>query len=409
MRIPTLAIAMVLVATTFSPTAGQAIEVGTKVFVVAEPGIAATHIDEDGDITIPFGTVLTIEESGPNRYAVRYEAKPFYVSNQDVLSMSDALEFANRQLETTPDVEWHALKTHLLYSLQRFDEAVKASELALELDAKHVKSLQYRASSFFFMNEFEQTVDIVDELLQIAPDHYLTHAINFYVLHTRGEHTAGIEAMEKSVELNPYNGPLWTNLGFAHWQIENYERCFECLEQAIEVAPAYPGCYQLYGICKYSIGEIEAAKKLLNKAAELNDKRSQTYMTLALIADSEQDHERYLELIKQAVGCEDCADYNSLTYAWEMAVSPVEERRDGQFALEVADKLIEEGQVEPETMARCLETRAAALAETGRFMEALDALELINPDSRQDRYREMKEHFEQKEKYRSEPDPTYDL
>ena len=55
-------------------------------------------------------------------------------------------------------------------------------------------------------------------------------------------------------------------------------------------------------------------------------------------------------------------------------------------------------------------TESESLAELDRFGEALESLELINPDSHDDQFRRMKESFQQKDKHRDHSrSETYDL
>ena len=87
-------------------------------------------------------------------------------------------------------------------------------------------------------------------------------------------------------------------------------------------------------------------------------------------------------------------------FAWEMATSVDPDRRDGTSARRIARDLVDRGENEPERVARYLQCLAAAEAEAGNFEEALTTLELVNPDSRQTRWRELKSQFENDEPYR---------
>ncbi len=385
--------------------------IGQKLFVLNEDGISANYVDVESDVNIPFGAVLNIEEVGPNRFTVRYQAKPVSVKQHDVFDSASAFDHINDQIEKKPTAEWYAAKTHVLYSQRKFKEAIEASDLALEIDGRHIKALQYRTTSYFFLQELNEVKLLVDQLLEIAPDHYLTYANQFYYLNTQGDLDAQIKAMEKSVELNPYSSPLWSNLGYAHWQVGAQDRSFECFEKAIEVSPGTSGGYQIYGICAYSIADFETAREYLEKAEQRNCLRSQTYETLATLVDgdSEPDHERYLQLIKKAAACDDCSVLSQRQFAWEMATSPNTERHDAEVALEIAERLIEAGQTEPEILAGCLEAKVAALARLNRFMEAQETLDQIDSEAtRSPFFQPLQEAIEAEEAF-SVPSEDFDL
>ena len=390
-------------------TLAQELEPGTSIMIICEQGARGQSVEDDKEFTIDHGSVRRVEETAPNRYVVRHQGKGVYVEQDDVKTLDAALVWVDQQIEQNPNAEHYALRTHILYNLGQMQQAIEASDKALDLDPENIRAMQYRAAACFFSNQLSEAEKTVDRLLELAPDDYLTQINAYYVANGRQDWEAARAALEKSVELNPWNGPLWANLAnFQFWNGER-ETGFASLKQAMQVDPTYAVAWGTYGVRLHEDGDRQALK-YLTRAVELNIKEYATYRVLLELLEDADDHQLYRQALIQGSRCKDCPETMRRRHAWRLATSPTEARRDGDAALLIISALFEAGQTEPEVMALCLKTKAAALAELERFDEALETLDLINPDSHDPQFRNMQQAFQQQDKFRDDRVPgTHDL
>jgi tetratricopeptide (TPR) repeat protein len=382
---------------------GELLSAGTTVFVTNEAGANLRSVHDERRATVAWGTPFWIEESGPNCHVVRYEGQPFFVEHRDVLTTEQALGLVNRQLADQASADRLGLKTHLLYRLTRYREAVETAEAALQLDPRHLKALHYSGNSLFFLKQPEAAEARLQQLRRLAPNHHLTHALAFYVWQAQGHTDKALASIRKAIDRDPWNGSLLCNLGLALISGGNTREGLATLNQATMIAPAAPSGHYLYGYFAFREGDRVTAWHALRRAAELDDNHYQTYRILISMQESGETGESVRgvrDLMIRGAQCPDCPPHVRAEFAWKLATSADGERRDGKAALAIADQMIQEGQIEPELAARCRKARAAALAELGRFAEAETALEQINPDSRDQEFREMRDDFGRQRKYR---------
>ena len=79
------------------------------------------------------------------------------------------------------------------------------------------------------------------------------------------------KCINKAIEINPYLGSSYVAEGYLHYLYDfNFELAEELYKKAIELEPNCDICYYRYFFLKFVLGEFDEARKLIDKAIELN-------------------------------------------------------------------------------------------------------------------------------------------
>ena len=198
---------------------------------------------------------------------------------------------------------------------------------------------------------------------QDAAQRYMSDGISYV---SKGSIDKAIASFSRALELDPENPFIYNFRGDAYLQKGQIEEAFSDFNRAIDLYSNNEFAYSGRGNAYMRKGQIDEAISDYNKAIALAPENVITYsyrgMAYARKGDIEgaiSDFTRVLDL-----NPEDGTVLNNL--AWILATCPDEKYRDGEKAIEYAEKLLNL-KYTPES----LDTLAAAYAEAGRFEDAV--------------------------------------
>jgi tetratricopeptide (TPR) repeat protein len=201
-------------------------------------------------------------------------------------------------------------------------------------------------------------------------------------------YTKAIESGELSREdlSNAYfnRGVSWYNKG-------DYDKAIADYSKAIEINPEWSRCYYYRGNVWGTKGDYDRAIADFTKAIEIDPEYALAYNNRGDAWQEKGDYDRAITDYTKTIGI--APEYvNALNgLAWLMATCREERYRDGNRAVEFAEKA-----VELEDDAGILDTLAAAYAEAGRFQDAIETQEIaITKLKQEDGTTKDQDEFEQ--------------
>lgn len=250
--------------------------------------------------------------------------------------------------------------THIAYGVSdadhgRFESAARRFARAVELDPELPAARIGLVGAWTRMGNFQQALEQADAVLKgIEP------------VPTDGPTTKDRQASAAMKAEGLLQSGI--NLGLSR----HYSEAVECLTEAVRLAPDHPVAWRQLAMFLDASGQAKRAVEVRQEALRVNPFDFQTHYRLALGYLGEGrlaatvDHYRYaIALNKNSVEA-----LNNL--AWILATSPVESLRDGREAVQWAERAcLLTGRRE----AVLLGTLAAALAEVGRFSDAIATAE----------------------------------
>jgi tetratricopeptide (TPR) repeat protein len=187
----------------------------------------------------------------------------------------------------------------------------------------------------------------------------------------------------RALELNPRFAEAHNNLAAALMPAGRADEALRHWETAIEIESRYPDARYNLGSALLQLGRTPEAIAQLQVATQLNRKNADAFYNLAAALQQTGRREEAIAHYEHALRlkADDAEVLNNL--AWLLATSSDARLRNGPRAVELAQRA---DQLTAGQNVRVQATLAAALAETGRFTEAVDAarraLRLVAPEDR---------------------------
>jgi len=197
----------------------------------------------------------------------------FFPREDHVLNLEQADAASRKALSLDPDLpDAHATRGFVLWLLDRFPEAEREFQRAIELDPKHFEARYLYARACFQRGELERAAKLFEEAGQIREDHETLYfaAQALTALGRRAEAEAGyrraLPAIERHLELNPDDARAITMGAVAFSRLGDRRRGLEWAERAIAVDPEDAGVS--YNVaCLFALeGEHERAIERLGRA-----------------------------------------------------------------------------------------------------------------------------------------------
>lgn len=221
-----------------------------------------------------------------------------------------------------------------------------------------------------------------------------------------------------AIEINPRSYPAQSNLAVVYQEQDDIELAEQHFRMAIEIDPQSPEAFIGLASLLMSRGDTDEAFANFQNAYEVAPNADRANAGLAMIYLQRGDLARAVEHFRQAFSPPGGHTAPTLTgtkwaavaerYARLLATCPQEEYRDGQLAVEFAQKAVANTNARS---IRCLDTLAAAYAELGEYENAVQAIqqaiELANLSDQPGQLPVLNEHLELYQ--RNEPlreDPT---
>jgi tetratricopeptide (TPR) repeat protein len=207
-----------------------------------------------------------------------------------------------------------------------------------------------------------------DEAIRLDPEQAIAFNSRGNAWAEKKEYERAIKDYDEALRLDPRDSLAFNNRGSVWSDKKEYERAIKDFDEAIRLDPKDPLAFHNRGDAWYFRGKYERALKDYEEAIRIDPTHVRSY---------------------------------HLT-AWIKATCPDDKYRDGKKAIELATKACE---LTAWKAGGCLDTLAAAYAETGHFDKAVkfqrQALELLEAEKRDgEAARARLKLFEEKKPYR---------
>jgi tetratricopeptide (TPR) repeat protein len=145
-----------------------------------------------------------------------------------------------------------------------YTNAVPAYDRAIEIVTKSGKPdwqlFYYRAIAFERLKQWPKAEADFKEALKLAPDE--SSILNYYgysLIDRREQLPKAMEMVKKAVELKPNDGYIVDSLGWAYYQLANYEEALTHMERAVDLRPGDPIIAEHLGDVYWRVGrKLEA-------------------------------------------------------------------------------------------------------------------------------------------------------
>lgn len=181
-----------------------------------------------------------------------------------------------------------------------------------------------------------------------------------------GNYTEALAAFTKVLEAEPDNAIAYNGRGAVNHKMGNYDAAIKDYTRAIALNENYANAYNNRGVAWYQKGDDDRALADYNKALAINTQYVNALSNRGAVWKRLGEYEKAIADFNQALAYKPSYEtYNLL--AWTLATCPNEQFRNGQQAMDLAQKA-----VGMKSEIRSLGTLAAAYAEAGQFSKAIN-------------------------------------
>ena len=167
------------------------------------------------------------------------------------------------------------LLAEVYQSLERYEQSIPVLERALELDPNSTSLLFWLAAAHERSGAKRKAEDLLQQLLTIDPQ--FAPALNYlgYMWAEAGENLdEALALVEQAVELEPDNGAFLDSLGWAHFQLGQYEEARGFLEKAATLVGDDAVVFEHLGDLYVALGSLEEARIHYERALGLEAENS---------------------------------------------------------------------------------------------------------------------------------------
>ena len=206
----------------------------------------------------------------------------------------------------------------------------------------------------------------------VAPGSSIAHAnLGDALMHTAAPDVrAAVAAYARALDLNPRDAKAHNGAATAALTLGAPDVAFAHLESALALDRTYPLAHYNLGVVLAGYGRLDEAAEQYRQAFKYDPGFAAAARNWADLLIERRRYADALSALQSAVQSLPDDPYFRGTLAWVLATCSDDRLRDGRVALEQADLACRlTGNTDPWS----LDARAAALAELGRFDEALTA------------------------------------
>jgi len=286
------------------------------------------------------------------------------------LEFEEALQTVERLEALLPDnANILAEKADILGILDKYDEAIAVLDAARAKDPRNPQVLFTRAKIYFFKGELDKAQEDIEILTseEISFELQIRTALLKVDVHAKKkEHNEALRLLDRLIERVPYPVPLEFKKVFILLDKKAKQRALAFVSQMLErPKDTFQG----------------------DDYAQLLRIQGDAYLGMGDHYNTIKAYKKALEMIPDDPGLLN-------NYAWVLATSPIDLFRDGQLALELAQKAAEKTDYK---VSYILSTLGAAYAENGDFEKALEyanqAVEMAEKE-KEERLEDLKKEVE---------------
>ncbi len=159
---------------------------------------------------------------------------------------------------------------------EKYDDAIKYFDKALELDPRSAYAFHNRAYTFFLKNDFEAAIQDYDRSIAIDPSagRFLDRGNAYY---GKGAKTEALEDFNRALDLEPNNYDGLIARGEYYADAAEYEKAIIDFESAIRIDGTKTDGYFDRGYTLIDLNSFDAAVADFTKVIELDPKNSAAY------------------------------------------------------------------------------------------------------------------------------------
>lgn len=179
--------------------------------------------------------------------------------------------------------------------------------------------------------------------------------------------------LQQALQIDPTFAPALGNLGLLAERRQQPEKAIDYLKQALDLNPGLLFARNALATQLVTAGDTSAAIEQWTQVLAINPNELAAIYNIAMTRVGRGEHAPAIEYLRKGLAIAPNSSRLVIALAWELATAPEYELRDGDEAMQLAQRVYS---AYP-NQARIIDVMAAALAETGDFDNAIKLMERL--------------------------------
>jgi tetratricopeptide (TPR) repeat protein len=291
--------------------------------------------------------------------------------------VDEAITHFQEALRTAPNLALTHINLGLgLFQQGKVDEAITQYQEALEIEADNADAQVNLGNALSQEGRVDEAITQYQEALQSKPDYADAHNNLGIALMQKGRVDEAITQYQKALRIDPNLALAHINLGLVLFQQGKVDEAITQYQEALEINPDYADARVSLGNLLLQKGRVDEAITQYQKELQSKPDNAKAENNLGNALLQKGSAGGAIAHFQKALQLEPAQPTVQNNLAWLLATCPEASLRDGKRAVELARQANALTGGENPTILRTL---AAALAEAGRFSEAVESAQRALP------------------------------
>ncbi len=238
----------------------------------------------------------------------------------------------------------------------------------IELNPYDEAAFLYRGDVYKRLGEHVKAIDDYSKVVELNAEDPAVYVARAVVFTSQKEYGKALADYSKVIELDPESARAFLGRGVVYAMAGEHDKALCEYTKSIELDPRTALSYINRGRAYRALGEVDKAAADFSKAVEIDPKNASAFTDLGSAFLARKEYAKAIQDFSNAIDLDPGYALAYSNLAWILSTCPDKNLRDGQQAVEYAAKAC----VLDGRMAYYLGSWAAALAEAGRFDEAVE-------------------------------------
>ncbi|MDD1752264.1 MAG: tetratricopeptide repeat protein [Methanotrichaceae archaeon] len=217
---------------------------------------------------------------------------------------NEAIKAFDEALDLNPNsaTAWSG-KGSALEKLGKDDEAIMAFDKALDLDPNFATAWSGKGFALQNLSKDDEAKAAFDKALSLDPKSATAWFGKSFALQKLGKDAEAVQAYDKAFQLDPasVSATTWSNKGAAYLNLSEYDEALQALDKANELDPDYAPAWYNKGAVYLKLAKYDEAIQVLDKAIELDPKLAEAWYNKGLALDALGRYDEALKAYDEAL------------------------------------------------------------------------------------------------------------
>nr|WKN36046.1 tetratricopeptide repeat protein [Tunicatimonas sp. TK19036] len=172
------------------------------------------------------------------------------------------------------NAEEYARQGYELLKQEKYEQALHYFQLALAQESTHHESIYGLARTQFKLENFEESIQAFDRLINLIPNNATYYSERGVALHWVKSNDLALADFDKAVDLEPENPYRYSSRAYIKDRLNDSQGAIDDYTKAIELDPEDAIAYNNRGMIEEKLGHLERARNSYQQADALDQSKN---------------------------------------------------------------------------------------------------------------------------------------